>query len=285
MIERGPPITMPCRTHTPGPPLSEFVDLFWSCPGAAPSHARERLLPTGTMQVIVNLGDDELRLYDQQDRRQYRSFGRAMISGARSTFAVVDQASQASTVGVHFKPGGARPCLGVPVAALGNGDAPLQALWGARAGELRDRLLGAATPEERFAVLEHSLVQALVAKGGGSAGRHPAVAVALAEFGRLPHPAVKAVSDRTGLSQRRFIELFREEVGLTPKLFCRVRRFQAVVRLVRGEHPVGWADVALRCGYFDQAHLIRDFRAFAGVSPTSYLAHRVEQPNHVPLGD
>src|SRR3984893_9100332 len=82
---------------------------------------------------------------------------------------------------------------------------------------------------------------------------------------------IAAVADRIGLSARRFIDVFRKEVGLTPKLFCRVRRFQKVLRLVQRGRPVAWADVALDCGYYDQAHFIHDFRAFSGLTPTAYL--------------
>lgn len=279
MTDRDRSSGMICRTQIPSPPLSGIVELFWSCEGGTPPHTLERVRPTGTMQLIVNLGDGELRVYDRQDHRLSRSFGRAMVSGPRAVFAVIDTASQASTVGVHFKPGGARRFLGLPADALRDAAAPLDALWGARAAALRDRLGEAATAEARFALLE----RALLAQGRGAAPRHPAVELALAAFGRRPTPAVKQVGDRTGLSQRRFIQLFREEVGLTPKLFCRVRRFQAALRLVGGARQVDWADVALRCGYFDQAHLIRDFRAFSGLSPTAYLARRSRQPNHVPL--
>jgi AraC-like DNA-binding protein len=72
-------------------------------------------------------------------------------------------------------------------------------------------------------------------------------------------------------------------VGLAPKLFCRVRRFQKVVRMISAGQPVDWAEVALTCGYFDQAHFIHDFRAFSGINPTSYLADYIEHLNHVPI--
>jgi AraC-like DNA-binding protein len=64
--------------------------------------------------------------------------------------------------------------------------------------------------------------------------------------------------------------LFREHVGLTPKLFCRVRRFRAMLDQITKGRPVNWAKLAADCGYFDQAHLIRDFRAFAGITPVEY---------------
>jgi AraC-like DNA-binding protein len=74
-------------------------------------------------------------------------------------------------------------------------------------------------------------------------------------------------------------------VGLTPKLFCRVRRFQRVLRRIGTGRPVEWAAVAVDCGYFDQAHFIRDFHAFSGINPSAYLAGRTEHLNHVPLLD
>jgi AraC-like DNA-binding protein len=91
------------------------------------------------------------------------------------------------------------------------------------------------------------------------------------------------VTAQVGLSARRFIDVFGGEVGLTPKLFCRVRRFQKVLRGVAHGRRADWAAVAADCGYFDQAHFIHDFRAFSGLSPTAYLTQRTEHLNHVPI--
>jgi methylphosphotriester-DNA--protein-cysteine methyltransferase len=94
------------------------------------------------------------------------------------------------------------------------------------------------------------------------------------------------VTDQIGLSQRRFIQVFRDEVGLTPKLFCRIQRFQEVLRRIGKGQQFEWVDVALDCGYYDQAHFINDFQAFSGLNPTAYLAHpRDRNPNHVPIRD
>ncbi len=114
--------------------------------------------------------------------------------------------------------------------------------------------------------------------------RHPAVGYALSEFRRGPHASrVSRVSGAIGLSQRRFIQVFRQEVGLTPKLFCRVRRFQRVLSRIYRHEDIEWADVAVGCGYFDQAHFIHDFRAFSGINPTAYLAAGGRHRNHVPI--
>lgn len=263
------------RTYIPGPPLSDFVEMFWQYDGLDPPHARERCLPSGTVEIVVGLGDDRRNAY-----RPMASCG-PLVCGAHSGFFVVDTADQASTMGVHFRPGGAFPFLG-PAAELRDARVPLEALWGAEAARLRDRLLDAATVEARFHVLE----QTLIARATKPLERHPAVAFALEQFRSVPQRLrVSEAARLSGFSQRRFIRLFDDEVGLTPKLFCRIQRFQRVLRLAEHAHRVQWADVALECGYFDQAHLINDFRAFSGVTPTAYLASRGDHFSHLPIPD
>lgn len=266
--------------YVPLAPLSRFVELFWLADGRCPPHARERVLPTGAMQLIVNLAEDEIRVYEPGEPHRVRRFPGSLVTGAHSSFGVVDTASQASTLGVAFRPGGAFPFLGLSARDLRDVDAPLDALWGVHSEALRDELLGHGTPAARFRILE----SALLARAARPLERHPAVALALAAFRSGPESVTVAqVVERAGLSHRRFVELFTDEVGLPPKLFRRVRRFQAALhRLERGQ-GVELTDLALACGYYDQAHMARDFRAFAGLAPTAYLALRPEQRNHVPL--
>jgi AraC-like DNA-binding protein len=260
---------MPFHHHVPGPPLSGFVELLWLYEGPPPAHSRERLLPTGTVELVVNLREDQPDFRDP------------VVSGPHSEPFLLETVHQQSLIGVHFKPGGAFPFLGVPAGELHNLGVGLDTLWGRRAAELRERLLEQPTPEAKFATLERALLGA-----ARSLGRHPAVAFALREFDAVPHArTVTEVTDAVGLSARGFIDRFRHEVGLSPKLFCRVRRFQEVVRLVHDASRVEWTDVALSCGYFDQAHFIHDFRAFSGFTPTAYFACKGDHQNHVPLRD
>ena len=160
---------------------------------------------------------------------------------------------------------------------LRNQHVTLEALWGGRATELRERLLAAKGAEARLLLLERAL---LFLRSGRIPG-HAAVGHALAAFRRGPR-RIADVVDETGLSPRRFIRLFSDEVGLTPKSFCRVRRFQRTVALLHHVQAVDWAETAVDCGYSDQSHMIYDFQDFAGLSPASYLARRTEHINHVP---
>jgi AraC-like DNA-binding protein len=96
---------------------------------------------------------------------------------------------------------------------------------------------------------------------------------------------IAAVSEQVGLSAKRFIQVFRNETGFTPKVFCRIRRFQQALDRMEGRKSVEWSGVAQGAGYFDQAHFIHDFRAFSGINPSTYLIHQTPHRNHVPLVD
>jgi AraC-like DNA-binding protein len=91
------------------------------------------------------------------------------------------------------------------------------------------------------------------------------------------------LADQIGISSRRFIQLFSNEVGLTPKLFTRVRRFQQVLQNIQTGAELSWVDMAASCGYFDQAHFIHDFKEFSGINPSTYLAQKTGHLNHVPI--
>lgn len=269
------------RTYMPKPPLSEFVELFWFYDGFPQrQHKKERLMPDGSVEMVISLVEDETRVYDRDDPEKCYRLPGSIVCGPHSNFFIIDTEEQASCLGIHFKPGGAYPFFKVPVDELHNLHVGLDDLWGADAGLLREQLLAVPTPEAKFQVLE----TCLLAHASDPLERHRAVGFALALFRNIhTAPSVAAVTDRTGLSSRRFIQLFSGEVGLTPKLFCRVRRFQQVLRLVHGGGDVDWVDIAANCGYFDQAHFIHDFKGFSGINPTTYLASKTEHLNHVPM--
>jgi AraC-like DNA-binding protein len=256
--------------HCPGPPLSQFVELFWYYKGLSLPHKKERLLPQGTVELVIDL---------RRDREGSRFFPEAVVSGPHSRFFIIDTACQAEVIGVHFRAGGAFPFFKMPADELQNQHVSLDDLWGSRAPELRERVLAAPTPQSKVQILERFLM----AQALKPLCPHPAVCFALREFQQPETPAIAAVTDQIGLSSRRFIQVFSGEVGLSPKLFCRVQRFQQVLRIVHSGCDVDWTDIALGCGYFDQAHFIHDFKEFSGINPTSYLAVRTDHLNHVPI--
>ena len=267
----------------PGEPLSRFVELLWYYQNEPTAHSKERLMPDGCASLVINLAEDTIRLYNAEDTRKVTRFSRSVFSGPRSECFAIDSDEQVCVMGVSFHAGGAVPFVGFPVEEVHNVLLDLDILWGHRAEELRDRVHGAPTPREKLHALECVLLQ----RAAGMLEGHPVVEYATRNIITAPQIArIAEVVQATGFSPRRFIEIFRRDVGMTPKLFCRVRRFQRVLQRITSGRPVNWADVALDCGYFDQAHFIHDFRNFSGVNPTKYLADHSGFPghhNHLPI--
>lgn len=250
------------RTCRPSAPLAPFVEFFWSCERYAPAHSRERVLPTGTTDLIFR-GDTWHEL-------------RGGLVGPRSKCVTVSTGAPFAAVGVHFKPAGAYPFVRGATADLVDSAAPLADLWGPVADAISEHLASAMAPEQRFRVMEEMLL-ARLSESAPQLSIRWAVDVFTRSRGLLP---VGAVVQRVGMSRRRFVEEFRKEVGLSPKAFCRLRRFSAALYRVASLADVDWADVAQAAGYWDQAHFNHEFREFCGLTPSEYLARRVA-PTHV----
>jgi AraC-like DNA-binding protein len=270
------------RHYRPPAPLSAYVDLIWYYTGFARGHTRERLLPTGTSELVINLHEDEVRTYDPDNLGRCIRHPGSVVVGIHNRYFVLDTAEQVNVIGVHFKPGGAFPFLAPPADEFRNSHVDLEAIWGLETRQLREQLLAAATPDGKFAILEKTLLVRL----RRAPEPHAAVLHALHCIDGAPHlHTIGRLTERLGLRPKRFIQLFTQQVGLTPKLYCRVQRFQRAIQGVQRQQRVDWAGVAAACGYYDQAHFIRDFRAFSGLNPNAYLGQRGEWLNHVPIPD
>jgi AraC-like DNA-binding protein len=275
-------------TYGPRPPLSEFIDYFWLFDGGH-TPRKERIVPSGTSELVINLHENEIRINNGERSKYHRRFSGAAMSGTYSSIFVIDAMQHESMLGVHFKPGGAFPFLGSLASELTDAHADLADLWGRSALELRERLCAACNHQERFQIMEEVLTDRLRQSRKGRV----AIAIALDAFGPYGTGAsVRDVAREVGICQRRFSKVFAAQVGLTPKVFCRILRFQRVRTLADQVEKPDWAQIASTCGYFDQSHLINDFQEFSCLSPTEYLRHlrRHHQDGrlksyHIPLAE
>src|SRR5262249_16533405 len=237
----------------------------------------ERLRPTGRLELAINLRQNELRMCDAERPENCSRLSGAIVSGASGRGFT--PAEENFIIGVHFKPGGAFPFLGLPAGDLADTHVDLETLWGPSAHRLRERLCEARTSAERFQLLQ----QALFSRLCHGVQQHYAVSAALEMFGKnQTGPSVSEAAKYLGLSQRRFIQVFKAEVGITPKLFSRIQRFQQTRTFIQHNPSINWADLAVDLGYFDQSHFIREFLEFSGLSPTDYINRhkRFIEPNN-----
>ncbi len=264
--------------HRPSAPLSSAVEMLWYARGYDSPQGFQRVFPNGALQVIINLASDYT--VDCRSLPTALTPG-SLIIGVHSESLLIDTADLAEIMGFQFWPGGFARFAKTPAGGFLNDQVALDCLWGAAASHLRDQLREAPNPVAKLRLLEYALLDRAA---GGSADLHPAVACALRRFHPLPDVTrIAGVARETGLSRRRFTHLFREQVGITPKLYCRIRRFRQTVQQLNTSQELDWSALALACGYFDQSHFSNDFHAFTGINPTTYLARRTRWSGHVAI--
>ncbi|MGE0526206.1 MAG: DUF6597 domain-containing transcriptional factor [Bdellovibrionales bacterium] len=272
-------VTPTFQAYVPQPPLSDFVELFWYW-NHNPPKFKERILPGGSVEFVIRLTKDRTNVFQLKCLERPKSCSGAIITGPHSEFFVLDKSEQDELMGVHFKPGGSFPFFAAPANKFLNDHVSLDAVWGHEAGFLRSELLDAPTADSKFRVLERHLIK----RAKNSIGRHPAVAYALKGLNRRPFPSsLSELANDVNLSPKRLTQLFTREVGVTPKLFARIQRFQEVIKLISKQNSVDWSSLALDCGYYDQAHFNHDFQEFSGINPTTYMKKKTEHLGHVPL--
>jgi len=270
-------------TRAPSPRLRPFVRSVWLSDRTSPqaSATRENVLPTGDMHLVFRLSDDPVRLLVPGTASSESVPGHAVVGGARAAYYTKDTTRPALSVGVQLKAGAAEALFGASAAEFTGRHVGLKDLWGRSATLMRDRLIEACDPERRLDLLEVVLSERLPV----ITALHPAVAGALEYFGTSI--SVRDAVRRSGYSHRRFVALFRRAVGLAPKAYTRVLRFQRVLpectATASARGAASWVDVALRAGYSDQSHFIREFREFAGVTPEDYRRAATDASHHVAI--
>jgi AraC-like DNA-binding protein len=241
---------------------------------------RRRELPSGEVVLIIGFGPELETSYPHLGPD--RAFtNRSFVAGIHDTHCLVQTPGHQAGIQVNLTPLGAHLLLGVPMRELTNRVVGLEELLGAEASLLVERLHEAPDWNARFEVLDLALERRLDAARPAS----PDVAWAWRRLvdsgGRLP---VGRLCDELGCSRKHLARRFHEQIGVPPKTLARLLRFERAVRLLGhrdgpswvDEHgagrTMGWAEIALECGYFDQAHMNRDFRQFAGASPGELAA-------------
>ena len=265
-----------CRA-APAEPLRRYVAWYTGYRQRGVRPARHRGLPSPYLTLIFTL-DEPLTMLAHPDPGQPPGEFGTLLGGLHCTPALIVHEGAQSGIQVALRPLGARALLGLPAGELADIDVPAEAVLGCICAELRDRLRAAACWPARFAILDEILFRRAVAGAGPGPDVAPEVGWAWQQLlqagGAL---RVSALAAGTGWSGRHLTSRFRAEIGLTPKAAARVIRFSRardllVKHVFAADSERRLADLAATCGYFDQAHLAREFRALAGCPPSQWLA-------------
>jgi AraC-like DNA-binding protein len=255
--------------HIPAPPLNAYIDDLYYIDGLPP-YPRLKALPMPSLHLMVNLGD-AFRVYETDQSQPVATCTESWAMGLLSTYHLVDWPLNIQFFGVHFKPGGVYPFLGIPLSELHNQIVPLDAIWGRFAAEIRERLYAAPTIQAGFAMFERLLLARLCQTPYGLDVVRYAITEIERRHGVL---SIAALSDQIGISQKHLGTQFKQMVGVLPKELARFYRFAHVLDSIDPTKPTNWTQIVRRCGYHDQSHLYKEFIAFTGHSPTDYLSIR-----------
>ncbi|SFS19173.1 AraC-type DNA-binding protein [Dyella sp. OK004] len=267
------------RTTLPAPPLNALVERLWDWDMPPAAHHLERVLPTPGAALIINLHENETRVYRDDATRACIRSPAAVIGGPCLRSQIIDTAEQVRVMGVVFRPGGAHALTGEDHGVLIERDIGLEDMFGSSARQLRERLLHTPDPVQRLGVLERWLRERIYLPQ-----LDQAIGYALSVLHREPRVArIGALVRDTGLSDYRFGRLFRRQIGMGPKRYARLLRFRMVVEEAHRVDTIDWSRVAADNGYSDQAHLVHEFREFAGMTPMAFMAARGPYVNHLPL--
>lgn len=254
----------------PSPALTGCVEKLWYACAPNLPHQRELVLPSGKIQFVITLAADHLTTCTPEKDIPVSP---ALLVGARTSAELIATCDMTHLVGVIFRPGGLGPWLRERADLFYEQSVTLTDLWPART--LRERLHEASyfSPDLTLRVLDQ-----LLCERASAPVRRTHVRQAL---NLLPSHSVHETARRLGISERRLHLIFSEDVGLSPKQWSSVHRFQRALCALHRGVDIRWADLALACGYADQSHFTRDFRRFSGIDPTTYSLSRGRWKNHV----
>lgn len=227
-------------------------------------------VPFAGVPLIISWGAP----YDIADPTGAIERRQSFVAGMSDSWVVVGSGTHSCGVQVNFNPIGARMFLGLPMESITNRSIELEDVFGHSASVIVEQLEAAPDWTARFDILDAVITSRLKAAIEPSA---PVIWAWNKLRSSVGNVSIASLAGELGYSHKHLITRFRDQVGLPPKTMARVFRFDcAVQKMRRGEPIISWPDFANDCGYFDQAHMIHDFREFAGMTPGEFLARRLE---------
>lgn len=246
----------------PAPLLQPYIECYWFVNGS--DLLREALPVDGRADILFNFGTP----YERQMAGKTTELSQSNVDAQRTYPLTIHQQGNIQLAGVRFQVLGLSAFISVPIYALSDEVHEPLLIFGKTINVLEARLFEAPTIEAKKQVLDVYFLQRLSPRI-----HFPVVRQAIQQIEtQLNPPSITALSDQAGFSERNFRRLFREMLGFSPKYYLRVARFQRALQLLQSADSESLAQIALRGGYYDQAHFTREFLEFAGSSPEKYRA-------------
>lgn len=274
---------MEFQAHIPSFPLDQYIERIFYFEGFTPAHRMDRFLPDGNTEMILDLSEDPQYIYDNETLAEVQGCRYAWVSGVRTRPITIPSGRGSRMLVVAFKKGKAYPFYPLPMSELTDLVVSADLVFGLDIVDLREQLLVARSIEKMFQLVESFLLH----RAGGLL---PAdldarcVAYALAHITSKPDQAgIQQLSEQIGYSQKHLIHLFKKQVGLPPGQYMKIMRFQKAILEIEIAGRLHWSEIALRNGFYDQAHFVHEFKSYSSFTPGEYLARKTSSLNYVPV--
>lgn len=274
-------MTMLHQPYFPSFPLDQFLEVFIYFEGVYHAHTVDRFLPNGDVEILIDFHDAPQYIYDNHTLKEIQACHHVWASGLRTEPITIPSGNGSAMMVISFKKGMAAPFFPFPMDEIKDSVVDADLVWGSDFGLLRERLLAIKDVTERFRIVENFLIRKFRPK----LELNPCVTFAVGEMTSRPDALnIAKMNERIGYSQKHFTEMFRRQVGVTPKSYLRLMRFQKAVQIIDDADKIDWGTVALECGFYDQAHFINDFKHFSGFTPEQYSKMHTNYQNYIPIG-
>lgn len=269
------------NTHTLPEPIAPYIESVFHFKNFIPNHSIERVVPTGHVFLIFELDDIPRHTYDNATMEPDRTFTKGWISGMHRNHISISAHENSEMFVIQFKAFGAHPFLHLPVADLNDRILPAEEVLGASALDLRTALLEGGDPAGKFAIAEQWL-QDRFRPDWTPPTNLRAIVSELQTAAAARYSDVIADYPNSG---KHLIDQFKKYVGLTPKYYHRIQRFNEILQQIHQKQAITWPQVAYASGFADQSHFIKEFRHFSGFNPQEFIQqdYHKSAPNFFPL--
>jgi AraC-like DNA-binding protein len=271
------------RTYQPLFPLNHFIENFIYFDGISAPHNLDRFLPDGNTEIIIDLTEKPQSIYDNDTLQEIQICRYAWVSGVRTRPITIPSGDGSRMLVVAFKKGKAFPFYPFPMSELTDIVTDADLVFGRKFRDLREQLLAARSIERMFELVENFLVRqagdAICEDVSTRCIDHALLSIIYEPTLRRLH----RLSEEIGYSQKHFIDLFRGQVGISPKQYLKIMRFQKAISAIENSVSIQWSQIARESGYFDQAHFINDFKHFSGFTPSEYIKRKTSTLNYIPV--
>jgi len=266
---------MEYNVYEPSAELAKQVKTYWSLECAADeANGRERIFPDGCIEIIFNHGD-RFRKFDNE--ADFHIQPPAFIHGQLKTYFELEPTGSVGIFSARLHPAGLRPFVDFDVDTFTGSTLTITDVWGEDGAKLERDILECTDNYERIAVLEKFLLEKRDTLKVDNTPVEACVDSIIESIGSI---SMEAVADNLGISKRQLERRFTAAVGISPKLFARITRFQNVLQLIENKEFKSFTATAYDGGFYDQAHFIKDFKDFTGLNPKQYFAENLEMVKH-----